>query len=57
VKWDPQGVHPHEIALYAGARIMQDLNGRYCIVDLAAMREGIAGIGGDPHASQSARSR
>src|SRR5450631_1310343 len=48
LKWDPQGAPNHEIAFTPARVIMQDFTGVPCIVDLAAMREAIVRLGGDP---------
>jgi aconitate hydratase len=46
--WDPKVVPHHEIAFTPARVIMQDFTGVPCIVDLAAMREAIERLGGDP---------
>jgi len=46
--WDPQAAPSHEIAFTPARVIMQDFTGVPCVVDLAAMREAIARLGGDP---------
>jgi aconitate hydratase len=48
VKWDPKAIPSHEIAFTPARVIMQDFTGVPCIVDLAAMREAIVRLGGDP---------
>src|ERR1700735_477313 len=48
IKWDPKGAPHHEIAFTPARVIMQDFTGVPCIVDLAAMREAIVRLGGDP---------
>src|SRR5271168_633571 len=48
LKWDPKGSPNHEIAFTPARVIMQDFTGVPCIVDLAAMREAIVKLGGDP---------
>jgi aconitate hydratase len=48
LKWDPQALPSHEIAFTPARVIMQDFTGVPCIVDLAAMREAIVKLGGDP---------
>jgi aconitate hydratase len=48
VKWDPKALPSHEIAFTPARVIMQDFTGVPCIVDLAAMREAIVKLGGDP---------
>jgi aconitate hydratase len=48
LSWDPKAVPHHEIAFTPARVIMQDFTGVPCIVDLAAMREAIARLGGDP---------
>jgi len=46
--WDPKALPHHEIAFTPARVIMQDFTGVPCIVDLAAMREAIVRLGGDP---------
>ncbi|GAC1670947.1 MAG: aconitate hydratase AcnA [Steroidobacteraceae bacterium] len=46
--WDPKSQPHHEIAFAPARVIMQDFTGVPCIVDLAAMREAIVRLGGDP---------
>ncbi len=46
--WDPKAAPSHEIAFTPARVIMQDFTGVPCIVDLAAMREAIVRLGGDP---------
>jgi aconitate hydratase len=46
--WDPKALPNHEIAFTPARVIMQDFTGVPCIVDLAAMREAIVKLGGDP---------
>jgi aconitate hydratase len=48
LKWDPKAAPNHEIAFTPARVIMQDFTGVPCIVDLAAMREAIVKLGGDP---------
>ena len=48
LQWDPKGLPDHEIAFTPARVIMQDFTGVPCIVDLAAMREAIVRLGGDP---------
>src|SRR5271154_2217217 len=48
IKWDSKSAPHHEIAFTPARVIMQDFTGVPCIVDLAAMREAIARLGGDP---------
>src|SRR3979411_1216875 len=48
LKWDPKALPNHEIAFTPARVIMQDFTGVPCIVDLAAMREAIVRLGGDP---------
>src|SRR5260370_42422921 len=48
VKWEPKATPNHEIAFTPARCIMQDFHGVPCIVDLAAMREAIVRLGGDP---------
>ena len=46
--WDPQATPSHEISFTPARVIMQDFTGVPCVVDLAAMRDAIARLGGDP---------
>jgi len=48
LKWDPKALPSYEIAFTPARVIMQDFTGVPCIVDLAAMREAIVKLGGDP---------
>src|SRR5277367_495274 len=48
LKWDQKALPNHEIAFTPARVIMQDFTGVPCIVDLAAMREAIVRLGGDP---------
>ncbi|MEU3529481.1 aconitate hydratase AcnA [Streptomyces sp. NPDC038707] len=45
--WDPRGVAP-EIVFHPARVVMQDYSGVPCLVDLAAMREAFARLGGAP---------
>src|SRR5580692_12491529 len=46
--WNPVAAPSHEIAFTPARVILQDFTGVPCIVDLAAMREAIARLGGNP---------
>ena len=46
--WDPQAAPSQEIQFTPARVIMQDFTGVPCIVDLAAMREAMSALGGDP---------
>ena len=46
--WNPHAQPSHEIAFTPARVIMQDFTGVPCIVDLAAMREAIVRLGGNP---------
>ena len=48
LKWEPTAAPSYEIAFTPARVIMQDFTGVPCIVDLAAMREAIVKLGGDP---------
>jgi aconitate hydratase len=48
LSWDPKAPPHHEIAFTPARVIMQDFTGVPCIVDLAAMREAVERLGGDP---------
>ena len=45
--WDPEAEPNREIQFTPARVIMQDFTGVPCVVDLATMREAIAGLGGD----------
>jgi aconitate hydratase len=47
-KWNPKAEPEAEIAFTPARVLLQDFTGVPCIVDLAAMRDGIARLGGDP---------
>jgi aconitate hydratase len=46
--WNPSAAPSYEIAFTPARVILQDFTGVPCIVDLAAMREAIARLGGNP---------
>ena len=46
--WNPKAQPDNEIAFTPARVIMQDFTGVPCVVDLAAMREAIVRLGGDP---------
>jgi aconitate hydratase len=46
--WDPQADPSQEIQFTPARVIMQDFTGVPCVVDLAAMREAMTQLGGDP---------
>ena len=48
LSWNPTAVPSHEIAFTPARVILQDFTGVPCIVDLAAMREAIVKLGGNP---------
>jgi aconitate hydratase len=48
LNWDAKASPSHEIAFTPARVIMQDFTGVPCVVDLAAMREAIVRLGGDP---------
>src|SRR5512138_627937 len=48
LKWDAKGTPSHEIAFTPARVIMQDFTGVPAIVDLAAMREAMVKLGGNP---------
>src|SRR5689334_17633838 len=47
-KWDPKATPADEIQLVPARVLLQDFTGVPCVVDLAAMREAFAKMGGDP---------
>jgi aconitate hydratase len=48
-QWDAQNVGENEIAFRPARVLMQDLTGVPAIVDLAAMRDAMVALGGDPN--------
>ncbi|MBW3556570.1 MAG: aconitate hydratase [Actinobacteria bacterium] len=46
--WDPAAAPDREIAFAPARILMQDFTGVPCVVDLAAMRDAMAQLGGDP---------
>jgi aconitate hydratase len=48
-KWDPKAKPFSEIAYMPARVLLQDFTGVPCVVDLAAMREAMKAIGGDPN--------
>ncbi|MEM8710796.1 MAG: aconitate hydratase AcnA [Planctomycetota bacterium] len=48
VKWDPKAKPSTEIAFRPGRVLMQDFTGVPAVVDLAAMRDAMKELGGDP---------
>ncbi|MGE0686783.1 MAG: aconitate hydratase AcnA [Dehalococcoidia bacterium] len=48
VNWDPKNVGEHEVSFRPARVLMQDLTGVPAIVDLAAMRDAMVALGGDP---------
>jgi aconitate hydratase len=46
--WDVRAGREHEIAFRTARVLLQDFTGVPCVVDLAAMRDAIARLGGDP---------
>src|SRR5213079_1972622 len=49
LEWDPRATPSHEIAFTPARVLLQDFTGVPCVVDLAAMRDGIVRLGGDPN--------
>jgi aconitate hydratase len=47
-KWDPKAEPSEEIAFHPARVVLQDFTGVPAVVDLAAMRDAIADLGGDP---------
>ncbi len=47
-QWDPKAEPSREIAFTPARVILQDFTGVPCVVDLAAMRDAMANLGGDP---------
>jgi aconitate hydratase len=48
LNWDPKAKPSQEIAFHPGRVLLQDFTGVPAVVDLAAMREALAKMGGDP---------
>ena len=48
LNWEAKAAPAHEISFTPARVIMQDFTGVPCVVDLAAMREAIVKLGGDP---------
>ena len=46
--WDPAAAVQKEISFMPARVLLQDFTGVPCVVDLAAMRDGIVALGGDP---------
>jgi aconitate hydratase len=46
--WDPSAPGEYELPFMPGRVILQDFTGVPCVVDLAAMRDAVAEMGGDP---------
>ena len=46
--WDPKRLPEREIAFRPARVLLQDFTGVPCVVDLAAMRDAMAEMGGDP---------
>jgi aconitate hydratase len=47
-EWDPRSAAQKEISFMPARVLLQDFTGVPCVVDLAAMRDGIAALGGTP---------
>jgi aconitate hydratase len=48
-KWDPKAEPDTEIAFMPARVVLQDFTGVPCVVDLAAMRDAMVALGGDPN--------
>jgi aconitate hydratase len=46
--WDPKTIGDKEMSFMPARVLLQDFTGVPCVVDLAAMRDGITALGGDP---------
>ena len=53
-QWSPDKVPTEEIAFMPSRVLLQDFTGVPAVVDLAAMRDAMKNLGGDPGADQSA---
>jgi len=49
LRWDPKAIPSNEISFHPARVLLQDFTGVPAVVDLAAMREAFAGMGGDPN--------
>ncbi|MRG94598.1 aconitate hydratase AcnA [Polyangium spumosum] len=49
LRWDPKAAPSQEISFHPARVLLQDFTGVPAVVDLAAMREAFAGMGGDPN--------
>src|SRR3546814_8535733 len=47
-KWDPKAEPDTEIAFMPARVVLQDFTGVPCVVDLAAMRDAVVKLGGQP---------
>ena len=56
-RWDPRAGAQREIAFTPARVILQDFTGVPAVVDLAAMRDGIVQLGGEPEPDQPAAAR
>ncbi|MGN6192344.1 MAG: aconitase family protein, partial [Rhodanobacteraceae bacterium] len=48
LKWDPKAEPSTEISFLPARVVLQDFTGVPCVVDLAAMRDAMVSLGGDP---------
>ena len=48
LRWDPKATPSQEIAFHPARVLLQDFTGVPAVVDMAAMREALATLGGDP---------
>src|SRR6516162_706837 len=49
IAWDPKAIPDREISFHPARVLLQDFTGVPAVVDLAAMREAISAMGGDPN--------
>ena len=56
-RWDPKDPPDREIAYSPARVVLQDFTGVPCVVDLAAMRDAMAALGGDPSQASTRCSR
>ncbi len=49
LRWDPKAPSGKEIAFSPARVVLQDFTGVPCVVDLAAMRDAMVALGGDPN--------
>jgi aconitate hydratase len=56
-RWDAKAEPSQEISFSPSRVLLQDFTGVPCVVDLAALRDAMRDLGGDPRAGSTRRSR